>query len=55
MPVLPNAANDAKGMTGLLGKAGFTVTAAANLAQNEMRAAISDFGDDHYRGDYRRY
>jgi hypothetical protein len=55
VPVLPNAANDAKGMTGLLGKAGFTVTAAANLAQNEMRAAISDFGDDHYRGDYRRY
>ncbi|MEW6150560.1 MAG: caspase family protein, partial [Pseudomonadota bacterium] len=43
VPELPNAANDAKGMTELLGNAGFTVTTAANLAQNEMRAAISDF------------
>lgn len=43
VPELPNAANDAKGMTELLGSAGFTVTTAANLAQNEMRAAISDF------------
>ena len=55
VPELPNAANDAKGMTELLGNAGFTVTSAANLAQNDMRAAISDFGDDHYRGDYSRY
>ena len=43
VPALPNAANDAKGMTELLGNAGFTVTTAANLVQNEMRAAISDF------------
>ncbi|MBH5400371.1 caspase family protein [Bradyrhizobium sp. CNPSo 4010] len=43
VPELPNAANDAKGMTELLGSAGFTVTTAANLAQTEMRAAISDF------------
>ena len=38
VPELPNAANDAKGMAELLGNAGFTVTTAANLAQNEMRA-----------------
>jgi len=43
VPELPNAANDAKGMTELLGNAGFTVTSAANLGQNEMRSAISDF------------
>ncbi|RXT44283.1 caspase family protein [Bradyrhizobium betae] len=43
VPELPNAANDAKGMTELLGNAGFTVTTAANLGQNEMRTAISDF------------
>jgi hypothetical protein len=43
VPELPNAANDAKGMTELLGNAGFTVTTAPNLAQNEMRQAISDF------------
>ncbi|MGY4622284.1 caspase family protein [Bradyrhizobium sp. USDA 4486] len=43
VPELPNAANDANGMTELLGNAGFTVTTAANLGQNEMRAAISDF------------
>lgn len=43
VPELPNAANDAKGMTELLGSAGFTVTTAANLAQTEMRAAITDF------------
>jgi uncharacterized caspase-like protein len=43
VPELPNAANDAKGMTELLGNAGFTVTTAANLGQNDMRAAISDF------------
>jgi uncharacterized caspase-like protein len=43
VPELPNAANDAKGMAELLGNAGFTVMAAPNLAQNEMRQAISDF------------
>lgn len=43
VPELPNAANDAKGMAELLGNAGFSVTAAPNLAQNEMRQAISDF------------
>ncbi|MBP0109631.1 caspase family protein [Bradyrhizobium vignae] len=43
VPELPNAANDSKAMTELLGSAGFTVTTAANLAQTEMRAAISDF------------
>ena len=43
VPELPNAANDAKGMAELLGNAGFTVTAAPNLAQSEMRQTISDF------------
>lgn len=43
VPELPNAANDAKGMAELLGNAGFTVTAAPNLSQNDMRQAISDF------------
>lgn len=43
VPELPNAANDAKGIAELLGNAGFNVTAAPNLAQNEMRQAISDF------------
>lgn len=43
VPELPNAANDAKGMAELLGNAGFNVTAAPNLSQNEMRQAISDF------------
>jgi uncharacterized caspase-like protein len=43
VPELPNAANDAEGMTELLGNAGFNVTTAPNLAQNEMRQAISDF------------
>ncbi|MGV7214265.1 caspase family protein [Bradyrhizobium sp. UFLA05-112] len=43
VPELPNAANDAKGMTELLGSAGFDVTTAPNLAQNEMRQTISDF------------
>ncbi|OKO87744.1 caspase [Bradyrhizobium sp. NAS80.1] len=43
VPELPNAANDARGMTELLGNAGFSVTTADNLAQNDMRQAISDF------------
>jgi len=43
VPALPNAANDGKGMAELLGNAGFQVTAASDLSQNEMRQAISDF------------
>src|ERR1700738_565586 len=43
VPVLPNAANDGKRMTELLGNAGFAVTAAPDLAQNDMRKAVSDF------------
>lgn len=43
VPELPNAANDAKGMAELLGNAGFNVTAAPNLSQNDLRQAISDF------------
>ena len=43
VPELPNAANDARGMTELLGNAGFTVTTAPTLAQSDMRQAISDF------------
>ncbi|WGD54515.1 caspase family protein [Bradyrhizobium sp. CB1650] len=43
VPELPNAANDAKAVAELLGGASFSVTAAPNLAQNEMRQAISDF------------
>lgn len=43
VPELPNAANDAKGMAELLSNAGFNVTAAPNLSQNDMRQAISDF------------
>lgn len=43
VPALPNAANDGKNMVDLLDKAGFQVTAAPDLAQNEMRQAISDF------------
>ena len=43
VPALPNAANDGKRMTELLGNAGFEVTAAPDLAQNDMRQAVSDF------------
>ena len=43
VPALPNAANDGKRMVELLGSAGFDVTAAPDLAQNDMRQAISDF------------
>jgi uncharacterized caspase-like protein len=43
VPALPNAANDGKRMADLLGHAGFDVTAAPDLAQNDMRQAISDF------------
>ncbi|MCO5131094.1 MAG: caspase family protein [Xanthobacteraceae bacterium] len=40
---LPNPANDAKAMAGLLGDAGFEVTSASDLSQNALRQAISDF------------
>ena len=43
VPALPNAANDAKAMAELLGRAGFEVTAAPDQSQNDMRQAISDF------------
>ena len=43
VPALPNAANDGKRMVELLGSAGFDVTAAPDLAQNDMRQAIGDF------------
>src|SRR5450631_3841413 len=40
---LPNPANDAKAMSRLLGDAGFDVTSAADLSQNEMREKVSEF------------
>ncbi len=40
---LPNPANDAQKMTELLGTAGFKVTSAADLTQNDLRQAVSDF------------
>jgi uncharacterized caspase-like protein len=40
---LPNPANDAQKMTELLGNAGFKVTTAADLSQNDMRQVVSDF------------
>jgi len=40
---LPNPANDAGAMSRLLGDAGFDVTSAADLSQNEMREKVSDF------------
>lgn len=40
---LPNPANDARKMTELLGNAGFEVTAAPDLTQNDMRQAVSNF------------
>jgi uncharacterized caspase-like protein len=43
VPALPNAANDGKRMTELLGNAGFDVTMARDLAQNDMRQTISNF------------
>ncbi len=43
VPALPNAGNDAKRMAELLGSAGFAVTSAPDLSQNDMRQAISDF------------
>jgi Caspase domain len=43
VPALPNAENDGKRMAELLANAGFQVTAAPDLAQNDMRQAIGDF------------
>jgi uncharacterized caspase-like protein len=43
VPALPNAGNDARRMAELLGSAGFAVTSAPDLSQNDMRQAISDF------------
>ncbi len=43
VPALPNAGNDARKMGELLGNAGFDVTAAPDLSQNDMRQAISAF------------
>jgi hypothetical protein len=40
---LPNPANDAKAMSRLLGEAGFEVTDAADLTQNDMREKVGDF------------
>ena len=45
VPALPNPANDAKMMTGLLTAAGFDVTAVPDASQTEMRRAIADFID----------
>src|SRR5207248_3736957 len=43
VPALPNAQNDGKRMAELLTNAGFEVTAAPDLSQNDMRQTISDF------------
>src|SRR5512138_1051501 len=43
VPALPNPANDARAMTQLLTDSGFEVSQAADLSQNEMRTAVSDF------------
>jgi len=43
VPALPNAENDGKRMAELLTNAGFDVTAAPDLSQNDMRQTISDF------------
>jgi uncharacterized caspase-like protein len=43
VPALPNAQNDGKRMAELLANAGFDVTAAPDLSQNDMRQTISDF------------
>ncbi len=40
---LPNPANDAQKMTELLGNAGFKVTKAGDLTQDDMRQAVSNF------------
>ncbi len=40
---LPNPANDARAMSKLLGDAGFDVTSAADLSQNDMRETVGEF------------
>lgn len=40
---LPNPANDARAMTELLTAAGFDVTTARDVSQNELRQAVGDF------------
>src|ERR1700755_711295 len=40
---LPNPANDARKRTELLGAAGFDVTAASDLTQNQLRESVGDF------------
>src|SRR5712675_673427 len=40
---LPNPANDARAMSQLLGNAGFEVTNASDLSQNEMREKVGEF------------
>lgn len=43
VPALPNPANDARSMSELLTAAGFDVTTAGDLTQNQMRQAVGDF------------
>ncbi len=43
VPALPNPGNDAKAVTQLLTDSGFEVSSSADLSQNEMRTAVSDF------------
>src|ERR1700741_952253 len=43
VPALPNPGNDAKAVSQLLTDSGFEVSSAADLSQNEMRTALSDF------------
>ncbi|NEW93377.1 caspase family protein [Rhodopseudomonas sp. BR0M22] len=43
VPALPNPVNDAKAIGAMLGDAGFEVTEAADLSQNELRAKVGDF------------
>ena len=43
VPALPNPANDARAVSQMLTDAGFAVTAASDLSQDEMRARLSDF------------
>ncbi len=43
VPALPNPANDARAVTQMLADSGFEVSTAADLSQNQMREAVSDF------------
>src|ERR1700743_3876166 len=43
VPALPNPANDARKMTELLGTAGFDVTAAFDLTQDQLGETVGDF------------